>query len=263
MSKPTLLIVIPTFGAFDYAATAVRTALDHTTTADPHVYLVDDASPDRDGWDEFVASLDETRLSFHRFEENGGLTRSWNRGLHFAVCGGFDYCAVANSDLLFAPGWDRAILRTLEHHALAGPLTNAPGTSQEQYVGKYSKAYDREAGDDWRNIVAVQKELDGRSPASSPATLNGFCMVAKTGTWDLHRYSPGCVFKPRNDASSKGVANPTPLMTLNEYELQGRWLHKGLVPAIALGSYVFHYRAVSRGDAYRRGDWFRKKGAAK
>lgn len=148
MPKPSLLIVIPTYGAFDYAATAIRTALDHTKTFDPYVYLVDDASPDRNGWDELIESLDETHLTHlthHRYDQNGGLTRSWNRGVKFAVIGDFDYCAVANSDLLFAPDWDRAVYHALEKHALVGPLTNAPGTVVAQYIGKYSEAYDPKA----------------------------------------------------------------------------------------------------------------------
>jgi hypothetical protein len=48
-------------------------------------------------------------------------------------------------------------------------------------------------------------------------------------------------------------------MTLSEYELQGRWrkdnLHIGFCP----GSFVFHYRAVTRGDRYKRGKWYRKR----
>jgi hypothetical protein len=47
-------------------------------------------------------------------------------------------------------------------------------------------------------------------------------------------------------------------MTLNEYELQRRWKETGLkVRRRCLGSYVFHYRAVSRGDAHKKGDWVR------
>jgi hypothetical protein len=48
-------------------------------------------------------------------------------------------------------------------------------------------------------------------------------------------------------------------MTLGEYELQGRWTKAGLETAICTGSYVLHYRAVSRGARYRMGDWVRAK----
>lgn len=255
---PSILIVVPTYGHFDYAARAVRTALANTRTLTPHIAFIDDASPD---WDSRV-SLDligehMARVNVHRFGENGGLTRSWNHGLKWAKTFDHDFCCVTNSDVEFPIDWDREIFMGLERgHHLVGPVTNAPGTNHEQYVGRYSMLYEKEkAQEDYNRVQGeLLTQQRGRYKAT---TLNGFCMVALTKTWWENAYDAEHVFKPRNDFNSKGERNPTPLMTLNEYELQARWHGKGLKTAVCLGSYVFHYRAVSRGDKHKRGDWAR------
>lgn len=262
--KPELLVVIPTFGAFDYAARAVRSALGNTRWFDPWVIVIDDASPE---WVEPHApkqisdlwSLD-VRLTTFRFPQNGGLTRSWNCGLQFAKDRSIEFCCVANSDLYFPPGWDRGMSDALTRQGchLVGPVTNAPGTEQAQYVGKYSLLYRKDRIDE--DADKVQEELRGFQTGRVKETpLNGFCLAAKTETWWNTAYDKDHVFRPRNDFNSKGEPNPTPLMTLNEYELQARWRAKGLKIAAALSSYVVHYRAVSRGDAFKRGDWVRRK----
>lgn len=276
--KPFILIVIPTYGHFEYAADAVRSALRNTTCFDPYVLVVDDASPDWPPWVDTgpdsqarpvpgplydVFSEFPTKVDWHRFEENGGLTRSWNRGLWEAGSGDkYDFACVTNSDVVFAEHWDHAIFEALRPGKnqvdLVGPVTNAPGTETSQYVGRYSTLYDPTHPQ--KDIDAVQRELtNAQGTRTKTATLNGFCMVANTRTWWANPFDPKHVFCPRNDFNSKGERNPTPLMTLNEYELQRRWHEKGLTSAVCLGSYVFHYRAVSRGDKHKRGDWVRKK----
>jgi hypothetical protein len=46
-------------------------------------------------------------------------------------------------------------------------------------------------------------------------------------------------------------------MTGNEDELQSRWRAKGMKFAAALGSFIFHYRSVSRGKKFAKGKWLR------
>ena len=75
----------------------------------------------------------------------------------------------------------------------------------------------------------------------SPNRLNGFCMAANTETWwagahgKEHVFDPGKKFK----------------LTKNEDELQGRWERLKLPVGIVPGSFVFHYRGVSRKGATR------------
>ncbi len=288
---PSNLIVIPTYGHFEYAARAVRTALENTRVLDPYVVVIDDASPERlrqqihhydEPYGNFLYQLRNIRDEFESFNdvialravrpilcdrvtqlefaENGGLTRSWNAGLAFARDKHFDFCCVTNSDVQFAGGWDNGILDALHRKgfALAGPLTNAPGTNSKQYVGCYSKMYRSKRPQD--NIQLIQHDLEGKwFLDTEETTLNGFCMTAFTKTWWDNAYDKDHVFKPVNEYNSKGEPNPTPLMTLNEYELQARWKAKGLKACVCLDSYVFHFRAVSRGDKHKKGDWVRLK----
>ncbi len=257
--KPSILIVIPTYGHFNYAAKAIESALAGTS-ANASIVVIDDASPDKAGWDllrlQYSHLCEAMKCVFVQFPENGGLTRSWNHGLGIAKFFAFDYCCVTNSDVLFSPEWDEPIIRGLNKFDLVGPVTNAPGTNAEQYIGKYSTLYCRQDGD--KHVDEIQREL-GRwqKDRFKETTLNGFCMVARTKTWTDNAFDKDNVFRPRNDVNSKGQPNPTPLMTLNEYELQTRWHAKGLKTAACLGSYVYHYRAVSRGDQHKRGDWAR------
>lgn len=255
--RHTALIIIPSFGHFEYVEQAIRSAYESTREVSPIVALIDDASPD---WDQ--ARIDRLVKEFPsllvgRFETNGGLTRSWNLGLQIAKELKTTYAVTTNSDVLFAKNWDAEIINALNTGAdLTGPTTNAPGTCDLQYVGHYSKSYSRDTAE--ATVDEVQAELTKtQAGATKLTTLNGFCLVAKTATWHANAFDTENVFRPTNPRTAKGQYNPTPLMTLNEDELQGRWHAAGLHTAVALGSYVFHYRAVSRGDKYKRGDWAR------
>jgi glycosyltransferase involved in cell wall biosynthesis len=268
---PSLLVVVPTYNQFDYAIHAIRTALAHTTQFDTHVAVVDDASPDRlnktAAYAEYVTKLEALQHEFGRrrittfsFDSNGGLTRSWNAGLRIACRDTHDFCCITNSDVLFAPGWDVPLLPAIRQgFDLLGPVTNTPGTEKEQYVGNYSVVYDKRHKDDTEHIAAVQQELaTNQGSRVKISVLNGFCLFgAVRATWWDTAYSATDVFCPVNTLNARGRKNPTPLMTLNEYEFQTRLHARGRRSGICLGSYVYHYRAVSRGDKYKRGDWAR------
>ena len=63
-------------------------------------------------------------------------------------------------------------------------------------------------------------------------------MVARTRTWWSGAYDKDHVFDPSHP------------MTENEMELEMRWSMVGRRFAIAPGSFVFHYRSVSRGEGF-------------
>lgn len=262
--KPSLAIVVPTFQAFSYARLAVASALRHTRLAAAHVLVVDDASPGGDkelaalaaAANRLAAECGQPAVAVHRFPENGGLTRSWNQGLRWARDRGLNYACVTNSDVRFTPGWDVPLLQALERYDLVGPVTNAPGTEAMQFVGRYTAKYQRSDAEDLTTAAAV--DLRKRyADVVLPGTINGFCMTAKTAVWWAGAYDRRDVFKPLNTHNSQGRPNPTPTMTLNEYELQRRWHAQGRRTGFCPASYVVHYRAVSRGDVHKKGDWLR------
>lgn len=278
MSKPTLLIVVPVYGHFDYAASAVSSALQSSQAFKTTVAVIDDASPEAVDISHplqhqfaqyaktvrhFQETHDPTSIVQMRFDEGGGLTRSWNAGLTYARDHGFDYCCVTNSDVIFAPGWDVEILEGLKKFALVGPVTNTPGDSKHQQVSRYSKKYSKTWADSFGHIADVQMDLTRLRGKYFECHLNGFCTVAKTSTWWNHSFDATHVFRPRNDFHVNGQKNNDPLNAGNEDELQRRWQAKHLKRAACLGSYVFHYRAVTRGKNHLKGDWARKKEAPK
>lgn len=277
-------IIIPTHSHFDYAERAICSAF--ANTPDPVVLIVDDASPDAcrviDGCpsrgvipERLLPLFDEPafkdRLFWVGYLKHGGLTRSWNGGLHLlnniAEESRPEYAVCTNSDVVFTPGWTDAVTYQLEHggYDLVGPLSNAPGTTAKggvQEIQHYLKDYI--ASDEDIHLRMVARTLtDPRhyfyEAVATP--VNGFCMVARLATWWANAYDADNVFRPVNEVNSKGQKNPTPLMTLNEDEFQARLHAKGGKSGVALGSFVFHYRAVSRGDRHKHGLWYRLDGS--
>lgn len=257
-------IVIPTFNQFDYALRAIESALVKTTSVEPLVIVVDDASPE---WNSVycesvylptVENFSKATNAIHmfRFDRNGGLTRSWNYGLEFARAAECDYCCVTNSDVVFSKGWLEPLLESLESFDLVGPLTNAPGSEVKQQVTNYIPDYS--ASDNQDSIDETARSCRLNAQQAIKTTLNGFCLLAKMPTWTANAYAEHQYFRPINNFNSRGQRNPTPLMTLNEYELQSRWHKAGLRSGCCLRSFVFHYRSVSRGDRHGKGQAYRK-----
>jgi glycosyltransferase involved in cell wall biosynthesis len=270
--------IFPQYGNFDYTERAIKSFFQHTP--DGYCILVDDCSPYWDGvktQDRFAQLLSlfpswPTKVSgsrgmfIHRHSRNLGLTACWNYGLEVARDQGLDYCVCGNNDLLFSPDWYKPLLGVLWNYQLVGPVSNAPGVSAKglQDVVKYMPEY--QLSDDSQEIAHVADVLRSTYTQAGAyetveSPVNGFCLLAKTETWWEGKFDDDHVFCPRNDFYSKGdlagKPNPTPLMTLNEDELQIRWRAKGWHSAIVPSSFVFHYRAVTRGMRHVHGQWMR------
>lgn len=239
----------------------MRTALTKTVSGPVRVILVDDASPE---WSERWADQLRAELGVVviRFDEHGGLTRSWNEGLRAARELGAVYAVATNSDVVFARGWDVPIVAALDERgmALVGPVTNAPGTEDAQDVSKhYIRPYT--VDDDQSHIDMVGRRLtEDFGSEVRQSTVNGFCMMARTETWWANSFDDVHVFKPRNDYNSRGQVNADPFNTLQEYELQARWHARGLKTGFCPGSFVWHYRSITRGDRFKTPGWYRPPG---
>ena len=256
--------ICPTHKHDDYTARAIQTFFKYTP--DGYCIVVDDASP---YWthatqERLAALLPQPRgdrgMLIHRFKKWGGLTRSWNHGLKVARQQGLEYCIAGNNDILFTEGWQHGLIEALDAgYALVGPLSNAPGETSKsgaQEIWRYVK--DFRLTDDQRYLDQVAAALRAQYAGMVVGTeVNGFFTMAKTSQWWEGRFDDEHVFCPRNDFNSKGEKNPTPLMTLNEDELQGRWRARGWKFAAVASSFIFHYRAVTRGKKYCKGRWFR------
>lgn len=241
----SLLVVVPTFGGFDYAKAACESLVATTPGAVPLV--VDDGSKE---WGSLSRAEWPAACKYHHFGKNDGLTRSWNLGLRHARDNGFEYATCANSDVLFTPGWFEATAWALANGVdLAGPLTNAPGHQPKQQVSRHLP--DFKLSDDAAYLAQVADRLARKNrELFTPLRVNGFCMTARTETWWRGAHDGQSVFDPKFK------------MTKNEDELQGRWKRLGLVSALVPASFVFHYRGVTRrgGNRGREGQgWLRRK----
>lgn len=206
-----------------------------------------------------IAAHPTCDINFYHYPTQFGLTRSWNRGLMIAHELGLDYAIAGNNDVIFTQQWASGMLHALQHYALAGPLSNAPGVTAggRQEIHKHIKNYT--LTDDRRYLDKIASEIHSKhlgKVIDSP--INGFFQMASMSAWRKGMYSAVDYYRPINNHTSRGTRNPTPTMTLNEDELQVRWRKLGLQSAVVLSSFIFHYRAVSRGDKYKRGKWFRQ-----
>lgn len=244
-------LIIPTYGHFHYARRAVLSAFRYTT-APLAVLIVDDASP---GWKprwytDLLYESPAARLSYHRFGENGGLTRSWNHGLTWFRDLGVDYICPSNSDVIFTPGWDEGLRTALDQgYWLVGPLSNNPGVTnpKNQEISYFFPGY--KLTDDPSYLARLAAELRRQYLGQIRDTnVNGFCFMSTAQKWWQHSFD------------DKHVFNPQHRMTFNEDELQRRWRGKLHLPTGAcMDSFVFHYRAVTRGGKAQTGKWMRNK----
>ena len=235
------------------------------TTAGGVAIVVDDCSDD---WQKYQPAIMKTPLfdgqevhSYH-FDHWGGLTRSWNKGIEIAASVGCDYICPANNDIVFSDRWYEGLLHALENgYHLAGPVSNAPGITAQGRAEVWQYFKDYNVSDDMAAINRVAAKLrKDFSGVVVESHVNGFFQMGKTKSFEEGRYDKDHYYCPRNDVNSKGKPNPTPLMTLNEDELQGRWTKKGWKFAVVPSSFVFHYRAVTRGGKHRKGKWYRMSG---
>ncbi len=245
------LVVVPVHGHWEYALRTVKSlywaneSSQFDSSQETDCVVFDDASPDYSKEREQALLAVDRRVSFVRYKDRAGMTRSWNSGLNLARAGSYVYACLANSDLMFTPAWDEPLRDALKAHALVGPVSNAPGlTSRVQAVEPYDPEY--KLSDDWPDLAATA----GRLRASQrgvviPAKVNGFCMMTRTDVAWKNAYDRHHVFDP-----GKPMAG-------NEDELQKRWAARGLTSAVVPASFVFHYRSVTRGDRYRKGRWMR------
>jgi GT2 family glycosyltransferase len=242
-SQGGLAFILPIYGSFDYSRRAAASFFVRTPAElNPILITLDDASPeyDQQDWNAWYEGLPRDRCYHYHYPENGGLTRSWNRGLDVAKELGCRYAVAGNSDVLFTPHWHEGLKYVLDNNiaSLVGPVTNAPGRTernrQHQNVRNFFPDY--EISDDADKLLAVSQYLKETysPPGIVPRDVNGFFMMATVDAWFSGAFDRHHVFDPKHK------------MVGNEDELVKRWRRLrrsiGFVPA----SYIFHYRSVSR-----------------
>lgn len=243
----SILVVIPSYGQMGVTSECVQSAFN-SLPPDTRILLIDDFSPD---WnDKYWKDFPKDRLIIkRRTTRTGSMTKAWNEGLLYARDHKSTIAILANSDLVFPQGWwdpVRTALVVYPHHLL-GPLSNAPGSCPEQNIKRALPLYQADATQD--AVDGIQSKLSETVLANKieKGSVNGFCLVAHTATWFLHAHSPGNPF------------NPEFKMNGNEYDWQKRAEKCGKRSIRVLGSFVFHYRGMSRGLTGSYAGYYRKR----
>lgn len=235
-----LAIIIPTYGAFEYALLTVQTAARSVPSA--RLIVVDDASPDwNTDWEAELQAL-SARISIKRYDENEGLTRSWNYGVQLALDEGFPYIAAGNADLRFPLGWWEPLRDVLDHGTgFVGPLTNAPGGDAFQDIRRYHTDYvqdhEQSAIDELQQMLLAKPTRQAKR-----SRLSGFLIAGSAEAFEAARFSEDDIY------------DPAYRMVGNEYQLQRLAAKRGITSRVALRSFVYHFRSVSRGLNNRRTD---------
>src|SRR5688572_15499021 len=230
---PELLLILPTYGHFDYAFKCAESFVNTTKHISTQIFIVDDNSPEwwKVDWQNWPGYIHIAHYTNH-----DGLTRSWNSGLRFAKSIQAKYTVCGNSDLIFTPGWYEPLKRAIDEGCdLVGPVSNAPGHCHWQNAADFCADVISDDVDTLnRNALILRRRP---FEVVYHYRINGFFMMAATHTWwrgaydDLHVFNPSCK------------------LTGNEDELQKRWLAKDMQIGYVPQSYIFHYRSVSRPEA--------------
>lgn len=226
-------VIIPTYGAWDVSERCIRSA--SANTPDPLIVVIDDASNDWPGED-VIASWVAPGVPYviQRYDSQGGLSRSWNRGLSVAKGFGCRLAVCANSDLVFPSGWFDGIAEALESSPFAGPVTNAPGHQPLQRAEAWLLGY-RPDGSDEAIQAAADRCRSRKGALVGTHYLNGFCVCGRVESFFE------CA---REGAEVFSKAFP---MAGNEDDFFRRAISRSRFPVVVPRSFVFHYRGMSRG----------------
>jgi hypothetical protein len=143
-----------------------------------------------------------------------------------------------------------------------GPLSNAPGPTSGgiQDIAHYYKG---KVDDNPETLKKVSDTILPECRSILWCKLNGFFILGATETWKKYAYQyPLLMFPPRIDKMPSGRRNPHPRMQgqddlinhLVDHDLSGK-----AMCGVSRGSFVVHYKAISRGKRFAQGNWMRKK----
>lgn len=243
--------VMPVKGHVEYARAAIESLVAGSDGAILTVYVVEDGKTPSPDWLPQVGyphSVDYVALG-----DDLGPTAAWNHGLSRAIVRN-DFVVMGNDDVLAPKGWWKDLFYACDTRVLdfVGPLSNSPGTTNgQQHVTHYLPDYTLQ--DDVGAIDQVQGRLQAdHHHKFRVGAANGFFIAALSKRWRAVAYDAerGQIFPAEIHRMPSGRVNPTPLVTGQE-----DWLHQharmlDFRMGISPGTFVFHYRSVTRGTRY-------------
>jgi GT2 family glycosyltransferase len=177
-AAPGVSIILPVYNGQSYVRHCLDSIYHSPVGLSFEVIVVDQNS--QDGTREMLRALAATHANFHLLENatNVGFARAINQGA--AIAQG-EFLAVANSDLIFTPGWlDHlvAAMRQAPQLAVVSPVTN--------YVGE-GPQLDLEAQEVTPETAASYAQRIAGRPGLQPVVdrLVFFCVLLRRSVFDF------------------------------------------------------------------------------
>jgi hypothetical protein len=129
-------------------------------------------------------------------------------------------------------------------------------TNREQYLNVWDPSLIPD--NTQASVDAITQKLKKGSGTVREGPINGFFIFGSSPAWQRVAYDNEQVFPSRIEIMPSGHTNPHPNITGGEDWLAARCRKLGMKMGISLGSYVFHFRSVTRGKRYVTPGWSRK-----
>ena len=139
-------IIIPVWNNVNYTQKAIDSIRANTHTNLYEIVIVDNGSTD--GTKDYLKKMvqeDPDHIRVITNDVNLGFAGGVNTGLRALSAFQWDYCCVANNDLIFTPNWLFQLLECIQYApfdnvGMVGPVSNAAGGSQGIAAGYKSEA---------------------------------------------------------------------------------------------------------------------------
>lgn len=124
MPRPRVLLALTVYDGRAFVPAALESiARLEPATCDVDVLVLDDASPDP-GWsEELAAHCARLELGYYRTPRNLGIVRNCNLGLLRSRQQGYEYCLLANSDVLYSTTALDALIAAARSDPAIGSVT--------------------------------------------------------------------------------------------------------------------------------------------
>lgn len=171
---------------------------------------------------EFISSVDNIDIHIiNDQQKNGGLTATWNHGIHKCFVNNCEIIALSNDDILF----DQSIVHIFEEAEKCknnemkyyGPLSNNPGVSVSNKKNQYG-------------LIYSDKEPYKCMRLGELYNINGFFMVFPKHVLIINKFDKENFFDPRFPFGG------------NEVEWFKRFIEKEGIPIIVPRTFILHYK---------------------
>jgi GT2 family glycosyltransferase len=224
MTQDLINIIIPTYNQLDVFLNCLRSI--ERTTPNYFISWYDDGSETLTP--EIVQEayrITHGRTHFEQWSHRGNITLAWNSGIDPNA----EYTAIVNSDIIFSNNWYEPLMHAAQTYALVGPMTNAPGSYEQQRIPNVHAI-----NDEPETINTIAAWCASQPTETIPGRIGGFFLFGRTDAFIKHAYDNTRIF------------NPSYPLLGNEDEYQTRVLAQGGTIGTCPNCYIFHYRSLSR-----------------